>query len=302
MIRSMTGVGRAESLLAGKKTKVVVEVRSANHKYLEVNMKLPNVLSGYENQIKELISSKINRGSIQLSITIQGANDELNQSRLKFNRTLSLDYELLANLIDLAKQLKRRYKLSGDLDVNTVLTYPGMIVAVRADEQEKQKNIWLRTKQAINKALDVLNNMKKEEGAFLYQDFMRRIQRISQLLKNIEVRSNTLRRQVQEKALVNYVNPSEHNSEASNNQELLGASRATAEEVVRLNSHISSFLRTISGRATKSVGRRLEFILAEMLREIETILAKGRDTQISRDGIQIKEEIDALREQVRNVE
>ncbi len=298
----MTGVGRAESLLAGKKTKVVVEVRSANHKYLEVNMKLPNVLSGYENQIKELISSKINRGSIQLSITIQGANDELNQSRLKFNRTLSLDYELLANLIDLAKQLKRRYKLSGDLDVNTVLTYPGMIVAVRADEQEKQKNIWLRTKQAINKALDVLNNMKKEEGAFLYQDFMRRIQRISQLLKNIEVRSNTLRRQVQEKALVNYVNPSEHNSEASNNQELLGASRATAEEVVRLNSHISSFLRTISGRATKSVGRRLEFILAEMLREIETILAKGRDTQISRDGIQIKEEIDALREQVRNVE
>jgi uncharacterized protein (TIGR00255 family) len=298
----MTGVGRAEASLARKKTKLIVEIRSANHKFIETNIKLPNALSGYENKIRELINDKIFRGSLQISISIHGVNGEINQNSLKYNRTLSLDYELLSNLINLTKQLKKNYKITGELDINTVLVYPGMIVSVKSDEADKKNIIWLKTKQTINKALSTLNKMKKEEGAFLYKDFTRRIQSIAVHLKSIERRSRTIRKELHAKAAANNRNHRQISLEQSMQIELLNSSRATTEEVVRLASHIRSFLRTIRTPKIKSVGRKLEFILAEMLREIETILAKGRDTSISQNGIQIKEEIDALREQVRNVE
>ncbi|MBS4015319.1 MAG: DUF1732 domain-containing protein [Candidatus Latescibacteria bacterium] len=301
MIRSMTGVGRAETSLARKKTKLIVEIRSANHKFIETNLKLPTALSGYEDKIRQLVSDNIFRGSIQMSVSIHGANEEINQNNLRYNRVLGLDYELLSNLMSLTRQLKKKYKIAGELDVNTVLQYPGMIVSVKSDVPDKTNSIWLKTKQTVNRALKALNKMKKEEGAFLYKDFLRRIQTIAMHLKSIEGRSKAIRKELHAKAVISTRNRDA--SAAENNQiELLNSSRATTEEVVRLNSHIRSFVRTIRTKKIHSVGRKLEFILAEMLREIETILAKGRDTSISRDGIQIKEEIDALREQVRNVE
>lgn len=297
----MTGVGRAETTLARKKTKLIVEIRSANHKFIETNIKLPVVLSAYENKIRQLVSDKIFRGSLQMSISVHGASEEINQNNQKYNRVLSLDYELLSNLMGLSRQLKKHYKIAGELDINTVLAYPGMIVSVKSDAPDKQNSIWLKTKRTITRALNSLNKMKKEEGAYLYKDFVHRVQTIALHLKNIERRSRAIRKDLHAKAVTS--TRSRDASAADNNQiELLNSSRATIEEVVRLNSHIRSFLRTLRAPKIHSVGRKLEFILAEMLREIETILAKGRDTAISRDGIQIKEEVDALREQVRNVE
>lgn len=301
MIRSMTGAGRAETSLARNKTKLIVEIRSANHKFIEVNVKLPTALLGYENKVRELVGKKVFRGSLQISVNIQGVNEEINQNNLKYNRILSFDYELLTNLINLSKQLKDKYKITGELDVNTILAFPGMIVANKQGEQDKKNAIWFITKQTIDRALNALNKMKKEEGAFLYKDFNRRIQTISRHLKNIEHRSWTIRKELRTKAIVGS-KISQEQSDSGSQLDLLNSSKATTEEAVRLNSHIRSFLRAIRVKQTKSVGRKLEFILAEMLREIETILAKARDTSISRDGIHIKEEIDALREQVRNVE
>lgn len=302
MIRSMTGVGRAETTLARNKTKLIVEIRSANHKFMELNMKLPVVLASCENKVRELISEKIYRGSLQMAVSIHGINEDIGQNNGKYNRVLGLDFELLSNLLSLTRQLKKQYKITGELDVNTILQYPGMIVAVKPEEQERKNTTWLKARRAIIKALNTLNQMKKEEGVFLYKDFMRRVQKIALHLKNIEQRSKIIRKELQVKAVINSRNHRDLSAEQMSQLELLNSSKATTEEVVRLNSHIRSFMRSIRTPKIASVGRKLEFILAEMLREIETILAKGRDTQISRDGIQIKEEIDALREQVRNVE
>jgi uncharacterized protein (TIGR00255 family) len=169
-----------------------------------------------------------------------------------------------------------------------------MVVPAKTLAQNKNKDLWQHVHKTTIKALASLNKMKGEEGAFLYRDFVRRITTIMQSLKNIEKRSKIIRQELKEKIIPN--------TEQGAQLELLSVSRAIAEELVRLSSHTRAFLRTIRTKNIRSVGRKLEFILSEMLRETETILAKGRDTSISRDGIAIKEEVDALREQVRNVE
>jgi uncharacterized protein (TIGR00255 family) len=292
----MTGVGRAETNLVERKVKMVVEIRSANHKFLELNMKLPTPLLGYEGEVRELIGKKIFRGSLQLSLNIQSSSDDKNSmsNNSSYTRALTLDYDLLANLLDVGKELKENYKLEGELDIKTIFTFPGVVVPAKPFAQDRNQQIWQQTKKTIIKALLALNKMKTEEGAHLHKDFLRRIKTISHLLKNIEKRSKKIRRELQIK-----VTP---NLEQGAQLELLNASKATTEELVRLSSHTRAFLRAIKGKKLRSVGRKLEFILSEMLRETETILAKGRDTLISRDGITIKEEVDALREQVRNVE
>jgi uncharacterized protein (TIGR00255 family) len=296
MIRSMTGTGRAETVLPQRKVKLAVEIRSSNHKFMELNMKLPTPLLGYESNIREIISGKIFRGALQLSINIQGVNGSKNSvsNNSNYERALTLDYEMLANILDLSKELKEKYKVSGELNVNTVMSLPGVVVPAKAIEQNKNKEVWVSSRKTIIKALSFLNRMKEEEGAFLFKDFSQRIKTILRLLKNIEKRSRKIRQELQVKILPN--------TEQGAQLELLNASRATTEELVRLSSHTRAFLRAIQGKKVRSVGRKLEFILSEMLRETETILAKGRDTLISRDGIAIKEEVDALREQVRNVE
>jgi len=298
MIRSMTGVGRAETVLAKSKVKLVVEIRSANHKFLDLNMKLPIPLLGYESKVRELVSKKVFRGSLQLMVNIQGINGDKNaisnQNDINYVRTLTLDNELLSNLLDLSKKLKENYKIGGDLNINTILTFPGLVVPARQIEQNRNKEIWQQARKTIIKTLTSLNKMKSEEGAFLYKDFIKRVTTTSKLLKNIEKRSKVIRQELKDKIIPN--------QEQGTQLELLNAARATTEELVRLSSHTRAFLRAIKRKKLRSVGRKLEFILSEMLRETETILAKGRDTLISRDGIAIKEEVDALREQVRNVE
>jgi len=296
MIRSMTGTGRAEAILKPHKAKLIIEIRSSNHKFFELSLKLPTVLAGYESSIREAISRKIYRGSIQLAIIIQGANGDKssNQNEHSYTRTFTLDYDLLANLLDLSKALKEDYKISGDININTILSFPGIVVPAKTLAQNKNKDLWQHVHKTTIKALASLNKMKGEEGAFLYRDFVRRITTIMQSLKNIEKRSKIIRQELKEKIIPN--------TEQGAQLELLSVSRAIAEELVRLSSHTRAFLRTIRTKNIRSVGRKLEFILSEMLRETETILAKGRDTSISRDGIAIKEEVDALREQVRNVE
>jgi uncharacterized protein (TIGR00255 family) len=292
----MTGAGRAETFLRSRKTKLTVEVRSANHKFLELNAKLPTILLGYENKIKELLAHKIFRGSLQMSINIQTATDEKNNNHNSstYPRVLTLDYELLTNLLDINKELKHKYKLDGEININTIFAFPGVIIPGKNILENKNKEIWFETKKIIIKAINSLNKMKYEEGAFLYKDFIKRIATIIRSLNNIEKRSRTIRQELKKRAI-----PSQ---EQGAQLELLNASRATTEEMVRLRSHTKAFLKAIRGKKIRSVGRKLEFILSEMLRETETILAKGRDTSISRDGIAIKEEVDALREQVRNVE
>jgi len=298
----MTGVGRAETPLRHKKAKLTIEIRSANHKFMEMNVKLPNSLAGFESEIREIINKNIYRGSLQFMANISGVNSDKTSNHIEssYPASFTLDYDMLNNLLNIRKELKEKFRLDGELNINTVLAFPGIIVPAKQVEPEKNKELWGKTRATIIKALIALNRMKREEGAFLYKDFIRRIKIIMVMLKRIEKRSRQIRQELHKK--LPKVNNTRNDSGPNAQIELLNAQKATTEELVRLSSHTKAFMRAIQDKSVHSVGRKLEFILSEMLRETETILAKGRDTLISRDGIAIKEEVDALREQVRNVE
>ncbi|MEO0083439.1 MAG: DUF1732 domain-containing protein [candidate division WOR-3 bacterium] len=301
MIRSMTGVGRAEVVLADK-NKIIVEIRSTNHRYFELNMKLPDVLLHYESQIRKIVNKRILRGSIQLAVNIISDSDsfqkllipQLTNKSEQFLSNFKLNYGLLMNLLIISKELKEKFNLSGELDINTILSFPNIILPVQGTESNNKKIKWLSIKEIINKAIDNLNMMKQTEGEFLYKDFIYRIKIICQKLENIKKRSQKIQAQVQTKTMAL--------SNKSEQIELLNGQRIITEEIVRLSSHIKTFIRTLKYQGTQSIGRKLEFILAEMLRESETILAKAKDILIIRNGIAIKQEIDVLREQARNIE
>ena len=293
MIKSMTGVGRAEALLHPWKTKVTVEIRSLNHKYLETTQRIPSSLVNYENEIRDLIKSKIPRGYIQLTIALE---DNVPMP------ALNLDNALLDNYLNLTRKLKEKAKLCGELDVNTVLAFPGIITTDKI-EKETEK-IWHQVRKIINNALQRLIKMKRQEGITLTKDFRQRITNILRAVTAIEKRvprrlqerRNNLKTQLKELK----VNPDSKRilEEVAYISERLDIH----EECVRLRSHCVMFRNCLTEPSHDGLGKKLDFILQEILRETDTLSAKARDLFISQKAIAVKEEIEKLKEQVRNVE
>jgi len=293
LIKSMTGVGRAEAILNPWKTKVSVEIRSLNHKYLETTQKLPSSISNYENEIRDLIRSRIPRGYIQLSISLE-ENVPM--------PSLVLDEALLDNYLNLIKQLKGKTGICDDLDVNTVLAFPGMITIAKVEKETAK--IWKQVKNVVNLALKRLITMKKQEGLVLAKDLHKRINNILGAVKAIERRvprrlkerrNNLL---VQLKELKMNSDPKRVLEEIAYISERLDIH----EECVRLRSHGAMFRNCLNETSNDGLGKKLDFILQEILRETDTLAAKARDLFISQKAIAMKEEIEKLKEQVRNVE
>lgn len=269
MIQSMTGIGRAEKDY--KSRKIYVELRSLNHRYLDISLRLSPLLSDYETIIREMIRRKIRRGSLLLHIGIEEKN---------FKSALELDYNLAKNYLALSKELKTKFGLSGRVDINNLLQFPGMIKLT--EKKEGGQRIWRETKPVIKRALDELIKMRKAEGKNLEKDFRTRLKRIENLVKIIKHRADKLQKRNRRIDLSQ--NPSPE----------------VGEECVRLNSHIKLFFSTM--RRESPSGRKLDFILQEMLKEANTISSKSLDTPIVHRVIVIKEEIEKLREQIQNVE
>lgn len=293
MIKSMTGVGRAEALLHPWKTKVSVEIRSLNHKYLETTQRIPSSLANYENEIRDLIKSKIPRGYIQLNIALE-ENVPM--------PTLTLDDTLLNNYLNLTKKLKEKAKLSGELDVNTVLAFPGIITTDKI-EKETEK-IWQQVQKIINNALQRLIKMKRQEGITLAKDLRKRIANILRAITAIEKR---VPRRLQERRnnLMAQLKELKANSDPKRVLEevaFISERLDIHEECVRLRSHATMFRNCLNEPSHDGLGKKLDFILQEILRETDTLSAKARDLFISQKAIAMKEEIEKLKEQVRNVE
>lgn len=293
MIKSMTGVGRAEAILHPWKTKVSVEIRSLNHKFLEQALRLPTSLLSYEDEIRDLIKAKIPRGYIQLAITIEESTPM---------PTLTLDDALLENYLNLIQKLREKVRLNGELDLNTVLTFPGII---KADKVEKAtEKVWQQVKQVLNQALNRLIQMKQKEGATLAKDLRKRIRNIMKAVAAIEKR---VPRRLQERRnnLMEQLKELKVNSDPKRVWEEVAyiAERLDIhEECVRLRSHCTMFRNCLTEAVTDGLGKKLDFILQEMLRETDTLSAKARDLFISQKVIAVKGEIEKLKEQVRNVE
>ncbi|MEO0096798.1 MAG: YicC/YloC family endoribonuclease [candidate division WOR-3 bacterium] len=286
MIRSMTGIGE------GKGYGINVELKSFNHKHLEMAIKIPEKLKIYEAEIKEWIKNRVKRGYLQISINLE--------SEGLVNEEFTYDKDLVENILKVCKDLKDKYNLKGEVDIHFLLSLPGIL---KVEKKEKNnKALYENLKKIFNKALTNLIRMREKEGKFIAQEFKKRIRRIIRLVKMIEERIPHKLKEKENDLLnrISFNNKEEARSRILQEISLLQERIDIAEECSRLHSHAQLFLATLKEKIAS--GRKLEFILSEMMREVETLASKARDFYISEKVILIKEEVDKIREQVRNVE
>ncbi len=295
MIRSMTGYGRAESsTLAGKK--LVVEIKSLNHRNLESSIRLPVFLAPLEVDIKKRAGERISRGRVEINIRIDsepGANGGDN---------LEANLPLISSYYSLMTDLKEKFNLSDEITLNTLVNLKGSIYIseVEIDPEEA----WDTIRKALDDSIDSLIHMKEAEGRLLYEDFVARIGTISDYIKKLESRipqvTDDYRERLSER-IRDLADGMEYDESRLIQEVAIMAEKSDiTEEIVRLKSHMKQFGEMLNSDA--AIGRKMDFLFQEMHREINTIGSKSNDLTISGNVIEIKTELAKLREQAQNVE
>ncbi len=292
MIRSMTGFGKA--VVKSKQGTVIVEMRALNHKFFELSPKLPNGLSQFEDKLKGIIHQKVRRGKVYLNIEL---NDQKNGAqRISINRDMARRYNS-----ELAR-LKKLLGLKGEVRLDRLISLPGVIVTDVA--RPNSQRAMPRVKEALKKALDELIKDREKEGKALCKDLTKRVANIRAAVEHIDERAalsvvkykNHLINRIKELTGTKNVDKGRLAQEVA----LFAKNSDVSEELTRLDSHLISFKDSL--RVHAEVGKKLDFIAQELHREANTIASKCSDFKISKSVIQVKSEIEKIREQVKNVE
>ncbi len=292
MIRSMTGYGAAELERDGQR--LTAEIRSVNHRFCELSVRAPKLVSPFEDQIRQLIQDRFARGKFNLTITWSGIGET--GELLRVNDAVAEQY------VRLLEQLRERFHLESGLDLKTLAGLPDVFSWEHTALSDEQT--WELLQELVGKSCDNMNAMKAREGEALAGDFEKRLDLIRQQLDDIAERA-PLRPQEAKERLMARLKPMLADVEMdpvriAQEVALLADRLDCTEECVRLSAHIDQFRSLID--APELAGRKLNFLLQEMNREANTIGSKGNDVEIARAVIVIKEELERLREQVQNVE
>jgi uncharacterized protein (TIGR00255 family) len=292
MIRSMTGYGSADLEHQGQHLNA--EIRSVNHRFCEVSVRAPRLVSLYEDRIRQLIQERFSRGKFNLTISWAGASED--GGELKLNQSAADRY------VALLHQLKERYGLSQEIDLRTLAALPDLFTWEHAALSDEET--WALLKRVVDACCDNMNAMKAREGDALAKDLIHRLGLIRGQLDQVAERApyrpheakDRLQTRLQQLLGDVEVDPVRIAQEVA----LMVDRLDCTEEVVRLSAHLDQFKHLIEGQ--ELAGRKLNFLLQEMNREANTIGSKSNDVEITRAVIVIKEEIERLREQVQNVE
>jgi uncharacterized protein (TIGR00255 family) len=292
MISSMTGFGRAQISRDG--IDVSVEIKSLNSRFLEINLKLPAIVQPKEFEVKELIRRRISRGKITVTIDFK-VNPSV-QSPIKVN------FDFVGAYVKALRELKRKFKVKGEIKLEHLLSLPNIFDVNSFDISEEH---WQILKEGIEKALENLIESRCKEGEQLAEDIEKRVKMISEKVdliqklseENLRERQKKLREKVHE--IFSDVEFDRNRLEAE--LLILADKLDVTEECIRLKSHVNVFLEVMKSDDV-AVGKRLNFILQEMLREATTIGAKTDDVEVTYLVVVIKEEIEKIREQLQNVE
>ena len=290
MIASMTGFGKG--VAEGEVGRVIVEIRSVNGRYGDVMVRMPRSLSELEPRIKERVLSVFTRGRLDVNITLQGATSEQGLPVLK--------PEVLAAYLSGIEEI--RADISGDIDLMQIAQLP-QIFAFEVPELDSEA-LWKVVSVALSQAIDACRAMCLAEGEELARDLRTRISVIDEFLQRVEAlapeRVETVRTRLEEK-LAQLLTPEQIDESRLLMEIALLADRSDiTEECVRFHSHNAQFLGMLD--RSEAVGRRLNFLLQEMLREANTMGSKAGDATIAHVVVDIKEEIEKLKEQVQNIE
>ena len=290
----MTGYGRSETTLGGRN--VVIEIRSLNHRNLEVIVRFPAFLSFLEMDIKKRLNEKISRGRVEVSMKVDAEPGKNGGEKLNVNLPLIRDYYSL--LTDIKKELG----LEDEITLGLIARLKNGIYV--SDVEIDPEEAWETISGALDEAVDSLMKMKEKEGEMLCDDFIEHLTLTEEYIKNLELRSPQVALEYQKrlKERIAELAGGVEIDEARMSQEIaiLAEKSDINEETVRLASHIAQFREMI--KAGGAIGRKLDFLLQEMHREINTIGSKSGDLAISHNVIEIKTELAKLREQVQNIE
>ncbi len=292
MVRSMTGFGVGDAATATGR--YAVEVRSVNHRFCEIVVRLPRDLTPLEDQVRALTQKRILRGRVEVAI--------IREDQGKRARTVKTDLDLATAYVSALDDLKQTLSLSGSLDLSLLSSLPDLI---RIEEQKEDLDAcWPPIAEGVGAALDRLVAMRESEGARLASDMFLRVERLARSLDEVEERAprvvreyrDRLSRRVQELAGGLSVDEGRLAAEVA-----IFADRSDiTEEITRFRSHLAQFRETLASNG--AVGRTLEFIVQELAREANTTGSKANDVEITRRVIAVKGELESLREQIQNVE
>ena len=292
MIKSMTGFGRSEIVKGNRK--ISVEIKSVNHRYLEAGIKMPKKLNVFESRMRDLLKKYATRGKIDIFINYE--DDSESQVNLKFNQNIADEYMAIFN------NMSEKYNLKNDMTVGGLARFPEVITMDEVQEDEEE--LWHFIEKAMKAALEQFVKTRILEGENLKKDLLGKLDHMEELVAFVEKRSPEIMKEYRSKL-------------ESKVKELLGdttidESRIATEviiyadkicvdeETVRLRSHIEHARKCLNEDG--GIGRKMDFIAQEMNREANTTLSKANDIEISNAAIDLKTEIEKVREQIQNIE
>ena len=292
MIKSMTGFGRCEIQKGSRK--FTVELKSVNHRYLDVNIRMPKKLNFFETAIRTLLKSYANRGKVDIFITYEDLSQT--QVSVKYNAALAAEY------LKYLKQMEEEFGLENDVRVSTLSRYPE--VFTMEEQSEDEEELWNGLKEALEGAFTQFVETRKTEGENLKKDILSKLDLLEEQIVFIEERSPQIiaeyRAKLEDKMKELLADTQIEENRIAAEVILFADKICTDEEVVRLKSHIQHMRNTLEEK--EGIGRKLDFIAQEMNREANTILSKANDLTVSNYGIDLKTEIEKVREQIQNIE
>ena len=291
MIRSMTGFGQAEGSVGS--ARVTIEVRTVNHRFFSPSIKLPSAFARWEGDVREAMRLRVSRGHVTLTARVERTA----------SAAATIDELRVAEVVARLRALQERFALDGGVDLATVLRMPDVIAAPREDEETGTVAELL---VIVEQALEGLGRARAEEGARLAEVLEQRLEVLSASLRRIAARAperivaqrDRLRQAVKDLTEGLAVDEQRLAQEIA----ILADRLDVSEEMDRFQSHIAAFRAALADKGGEAVGKRLGFLLQEMLREANTTGSKGNDATILHEVVTVKEELERIREQVENLE
>lgn len=292
MTKSMTGYGRAQKILGGRD--ILIEIRSVNHRYYEYSSRIPRAYGYIDEKLKALLKTLVSRGKVEISVTIN--NIEAKDSEISINTAVAEGY------VNALRSVSDKLELKDDLVLSKLIKLPEIFVIQKAPDNQEQ--IWADISEVANEALQKFVEMRQTEGEKLKSDIISKADFILTMVSQIEELSpqtvenyrNRLYQKISEVLDGKDVDEQRIVTEAA----VFAEKIAVDEETVRLRSHISQ-LKSIF-ESDEPVGRKLDFIVQEMNREVNTIGSKAQDLNITKIVVDMKAEIEKIREQIQNIE
>jgi uncharacterized protein (TIGR00255 family) len=288
----MTGFGRGD-FEKGKK-KITVEMKSVNHRYCEVNVRMPRKLGFLENEVRSYVKQKLSRGKIDLFISYEDNSDKI--ENLRFNSELAKEYLKYFDLIS------HEFNLENDIKVSHMSRYPDVLVV--EEQEDDQEELWGILKGALDSSIQQLIQTRTVEGELLKEDILKKLNNMIDVLNVIKQKAPLIVAAYKEKLeqrikdLLDNVTIDE--SRLAVEVAIFADKACIDEEIVRLISHIEHMKNSFN--TNEPIGRKLDFLTQEMNREANTILSKANAIDVSNQALELKTEIEKIREQIQNIE